>query len=51
MYRQIRHSFDSPTFQTDSAVRRYLHTITLNQFLKNKQSETKAFDSHIAQIR
>jgi len=51
MYRQIRHSFTSPIFQTVGVLRRYLHTITFTQFLKNKQSESKVFDSHIVEIR
>jgi len=49
--RQIRYSFNSPSYQTDGAVRGYLHTITLSHFLKYEESTRKQFDSHVTQRR
>ena len=51
LYQQIRHSFHSPSYQTDGAVRRFIHTITLSHIMNYGVSTRKQFDSHTAQIR
>jgi len=45
LYRQIHHSFNSLSFQLENSVRRYIHTVTFNNFLKYKQSHRKVFVS------